>query len=96
MITREMIKNGFNNGLISLENEFDGCIGLCCRIGDNVFYFETDNKAMYYTKEKYLQTYTMEEIIDKLYDVLQDVEHAEVYGLDCEELGYYEGVLKSL
>ena len=58
--------------------------------------FETDNKAMYYTKEKYLQTYTMEEIIDKLYDVLQDVEHAEVNGLDCEELGYYEGVLKSL
>ena len=93
MITIEMIQNGFQNGSISIENEFNGCIGLCCRIADNAFYFETDNKAMYFTKEKYLQAYTMDEIIGKLYDVLQDVEHAEVYGLDCEELKYYELVL---
>ena len=57
-------------------------------------YIEVDNKMAYI--ESIERKKIREEIIDKLYDVLQDVEHAEVYGLDCEELGYYEGVLKSL
>ena len=39
MITREMIQNGFDNGSISIEDEFGGCISLCCRIADNAFYF---------------------------------------------------------
>ena len=34
MITKEMIRNGFKENLISLENEYGGCIGLCCRIGN--------------------------------------------------------------
>ena len=35
MITREMIRNGFESGTVSIEEEYAGCIGICCRIGDN-------------------------------------------------------------
>lgn len=39
MITRDMIKNGFENGTISIEEECFGCLGICCKIGDNAFTF---------------------------------------------------------
>ena len=39
MITKEMIKKGFENGIISIENDYAGCMGICCKIGDNAFYF---------------------------------------------------------
>lgn len=39
MITKEVIRNGFENGTISIEEEYAGCTGTCCRIGDNAFYF---------------------------------------------------------
>lgn len=38
MITREMIRNGFESGTVSIEEEYAGCIGICCKIGDNAFY----------------------------------------------------------
>lgn len=38
MITREMIKKGFENGIISIEDDYAGCMGICCKIGDNAFY----------------------------------------------------------
>ena len=39
MITRDMIKNGFENGTISIEEEYSGCLGICCKIGEMAFYF---------------------------------------------------------
>lgn len=39
MITRKMIKKGFENGIISIENDYAGCMGICCKIWDNAFYF---------------------------------------------------------
>ena len=39
MITREMIKKGFENGIISIEDDYAGCMGICCKIGENAFYF---------------------------------------------------------
>ena len=39
MITKEMIKKGFEQNIISIENECYGCINICCKIGDNAFYF---------------------------------------------------------
>ena len=35
MITREMIKKGFKNGIISIEDDYAGCMGICCKIGEN-------------------------------------------------------------
>ena len=92
MITREMIQNGFDNGSISIEDEFGGCISLCCRIADNAFYFSSieDENLM---AEEFLKSYTMNEIIDMIYDILKDVESAEENGIDSMELDYYEFVL---
>lgn len=92
MITKDMIKNGLKNGNISIEDEFGGCISLCCKIGDNAFYF-ADIEDEDLTAEEFLKFYTMNNIVDVLYNILNDVESAEEYGLDCEELKYYEAVL---
>lgn len=92
MITREMIKNGFEKNLISIENEYNGCVSLCCRIGGEAFYF-AGMKDEDLTAEEFLKSYTMNEIVDMLYDILKDVESAEENGIDCTELDYYESVL---
>lgn len=92
MITKEMIKNGFDNGSISIEDSFEGCISLCCRISDNAFYFAGMVDELL-TAEEYLNWYTMDEIIDILYNILKDAESAEEYGLGIEEWEYYKSVL---
>ena len=93
MITRDMIKNGFENGIISIEDDYAGCIGICCKIGDNAFYFlgsEDDN----ITKDEYWKSYTLNMTIDMIFDILKDSESAERHGLDDWKIGYYESVLK--
>lgn len=93
MITREMIKKGFKNGIISIEDGCIGCMGICCKIGDNAFYFlgsEDDN----ITKEDYWKSYTLDMTIDMIFNILKSAESAEENGLDDFEIGYYESVLK--
>lgn len=92
MITREMIQNGFKKGHMSIEDAFERCISLCCRIGDNAFYFAGMVSDL--TAKEYLEAYTMEEVVDRLYNILKDVESAEKNGLDCVELEYYESILE--
>ena len=92
MITREMIKNGFENNLISIEDEYNGCISLCCRIGDEAFYFVGMEDSDLSTDE-YWQSYTLEMTIDMLYDILKDIESAEENGLDEWEWYYYRDEL---
>ena len=36
MITKKTIKNGFEKGVISIEDDYAGCLGACCRIGDTL------------------------------------------------------------
>ena len=92
MITREMIKNGFENNLISIEDEYNGCISLCCRIGDEAFYFIGMEDSNLSTDE-YWKSYTLDETVDMIYEVLKSPEEAELNGLDDWEIGYYESVL---
>jgi hypothetical protein len=83
-ITREMIAEGFKNGTVSIEDDTSYCIGLCCRIGDNSFYFANiDDDTL--TAKEYLEKYSQEEIVDKLYDILKDEVTAEAHGLGREE-----------
>ena len=91
-MTREMIEAGFRNGIISIEDEYDGCISLCCRIGENSFYFASSEDADLAVAE-YWKTYTLDETIDMLFDILRTVESAEKYGLDDGEYEYYKTVL---
>ena len=92
MITREMIKKGFENGIISIENDYAGCLGICCKIGYNAFYF-LDSEDGSITKEKYWKTYTLDMTIDMIHNILKDSESAEGNGLDDWEIGYYELML---
>lgn len=89
IITREMIKNGFNTGKISITENFSGCIGVCCKIGDNAFYFV----GYLHDLNEYWKSYTLEETIDMIFNILKDKESAEKNGLDNMELYYYEAIL---
>lgn len=92
MITREMIKNGFENGTISIEEKYSECTGICCKIGKMAFYFlglEDEN----ITKEEYWKSYTLDMTIDMIYNILKDDKSAEENGLDDFEISYYESVL---
>lgn len=95
MITREMIKKGFENGIMSIEDDYAGCLGICCKIGDNAFYF-VGLEDCDLTKEEYWKSYTLDMTIDMIFNILKDVESAEENGLDCVELAYYELVLKEM
>lgn len=55
MITREMVKNGFELKKISIEIAYVGCIGICCRIYDNAFYFlwSAEENGIYETEFNY-------------------------------------------
>lgn len=95
MITREMIKKGFENGIISIEDDYGGCMGICCKIGDNAFYF-LGSQGNNITKEEYWKSYALDMTIDMIFDILKDSESAEENGLDDLEIEYYESVLKLL
>ena len=93
VITKDMIKIGFEKGIISIENEFAGCISLCCKIGDNAFYFvgmEDENL----TTTEYWKSYTLDMTIDMIYEILKDVKSAEDSGLDEGEWEYYKALLE--
>lgn len=92
MISKEMIKKGFKTGKMSIEDAFEGCIGLCCRIGDVAFYFASGEDAGLTAKE-FCSTYTSDAIANKLHEALKDKETAEEYGLDEDEYSYYESIL---
>lgn len=92
MITREMISNGFKNKVISIEDDYAGCLGICCKIGDIAFYFlgsEDEN----ITKEEYWKSYTLDMTIDMIFDILKDFESAKKTGLNDFEISYYESIL---
>ena len=61
MITRKMIENGFKNGKITIEDSYGGCLGICCKIGDNAFYFVGSDDNL-----------TKEEVKQKLYEIATD------------------------
>ena len=92
MITKEMIKKGFETGIVSIEESYAGCLGICYRIGDNAFYFVgSEDESL--TKEEYWKSYSLDMTVDLLFDILKSNSSAEENGLDCEELAYYKAVL---
>lgn len=54
MITKEIIVGGIRKGVISIEDEFGGCTNLCCKIGDNAFYFAEKEDEYLSVKEFFL------------------------------------------
>jgi hypothetical protein len=68
-------------------------MGLCCKIGDNAFYFAGE-EGEGYTAEEYLKEYTEDEIIDEIFGVLKDKQSAEENGLSEGEYELYELLLE--
>jgi hypothetical protein len=93
MITKKTIKAGLKNNLITLENEYAGCIGLCCRIGASAFYFGSPETDLL-TAEEYRQAHTLDEIVNEIYEVIHNEKTADENGLDEWEQPYYEEYLK--
>ena len=90
MITKEMIENGLREGFVSIEDEHSGCIGLCCRIGDEAFYFaEGENLSA----EDFSKNHTIDETKEMLHSILKTTESAEENGLTQEEWCYYKAIL---
>ena len=91
MITRKEIREGFEKGIISISSDVFGCLGVCCQIEANAFYFMKDPDI---TIEEYWREYTLEETIDMIEDILKSEKTAEENGIDECEYNYYETMLK--
>ncbi len=89
-ITRDMIKNGYNKGIISVidDGEMYGCFGVCCKIGDNAFYF--DSLQTEKSAEEYLNEKGIEDAIDEIFNALNETIKDEFE----DEYKYYYLVLK--
>lgn len=89
-ITKDMVVNGYKQGLIRLAI-VEYAVGVVCVIGDNWFYFGGD-LAEISTVEEYKKYVSEESLIKKIYDTL------EMFSEETEMLGdeylYYYWYLK--
>lgn len=95
-ITKEMIQRGLENGTVSIidaDGDY-GCIGVCCKIADNAFYF-LDAPDCNDSLEQYHKKYSMEDTVEQLFSVLKDKIAAASHGIWEEEWDYYSCVLDS-
>lgn len=90
MITLDMVKWGFNSGLINLILSPNGD-GIACSIGDNWFYFGGHTAEEYNDVESYKWDVCAEDIINEIYEVLEDFSND--IGFEDEYL-YYEYYLR--
>ena len=89
-ITKDMVVNGYKQGLIRLAI-VEYAVGVVCVIGDNWFYFGGD-LAEISTVEEYKKYVSEENIIQKIYDTLKMFsEKTEMFG---DEYLYYYWYLK--
>lgn len=95
-ITREMIKNGFENGIISIENDYGGCISICCKIGILAFYFQlTDFSDEELNIDEYKKKYSLDEIVENIYQTICDEKTARENGIYSDEWNYYKEELSN-
>lgn len=91
MITKELIRKGIELKVIRLEADPHGCNGrgTVCAIGEYWFYFGGET-AEELTPDEYQENVPMEEIIDEIFDVLEEFRKTEDF---AGEYGYYLSVL---
>ena len=92
MITLDMVKAGYEAGLINLVDgrRYSGD-GVVCSIGDNWFYFGGQTAEEYTDVEKYKSDIPKGDIIQSIFEVLEQFSTAD--GFEDEYL-YYESVLR--
>ena len=101
MITKEMIRNGFERRVVEIINADEKLGGVVCHIGirgmeywDGWLYFG-GQEAEDCTAAEYLACVPMEDIIDKIFDTLEDMrKHPNMFMFGLE-YALYEDVLRT-
>lgn len=91
ILTEKEIENGFKTYLININDSVYGCIGICCQIGENAFYF-LDDEDNSLSISNYWEIYSLEETVDMIWKILKNETTAEEHGICDYE--YYVDVLK--
>lgn len=92
-LTKKEIENGFKTYLININDSVYGCIGICCQIGENAFYF-LDSEEDSLSISNYWEIYSLEETVDMIWKILKNETTAEEHGIYDYEYEYYVDVLK--
>ena len=90
MITRKMVRNGYDRGIIELELSPNND-GIVARIGEYWFYFGGMAASIAESVDQYKKDIPRKSIIRNIGDTLKDFLHDE--GFD-DEYRYYEAILK--
>lgn len=91
MITREMIKTGYETGLVNLIVSPHGD-GIACAIGDNWFYFGGATAEEFPSVEEYKNAIPVDDIVSEIFSVL-DEDFKDSPEFEDEYL-YYESFLR--
>ena len=89
MITKEMIRLGIKERLITFEIDPNMEAGTVCRIGDSWFYFGGQT-AEEMNPDEFLKNVPDGDIIQEIYDVLNEFSK---YDETKDEYDYYESIL---
>lgn len=90
MITKEMIKLGYKQGIVELVSS-PNSDGIVCRIGDNWFYFGSFTAAEYESVEEYKRDIPTETIVNEILAVLEDFKNQPE---NKDEYDYYDAYLQ--
>ena len=91
IITKDMVINRYNQGLINLILSPNGD-GIVCQIGDNWFYFGGSTAEAYDKVAEYKEIMLTSDIITEIYDVLCEFKTE----FDEEYLYYYYYLMENL
>lgn len=90
MITKEMVSEGIHNGSVRFVADPNMEGGTVCKIGEYGFYFGGET-AEEMQPEDYLRAVPMDDIVNEVFDVLEDFRrYDETFG---DEYAYYEAYL---
>ena len=91
MITEEMIRAGYDAGVVTLLDAPTGGEAVC-KIGDYGFYFWNGDPEQFISRDVFLQRYSKEQIVHAIWMGLE--EFRELWSQFGPEYGYYEAVLR--
>ena len=91
MITEEMIRAGYDAGVVTLLDAPTGGEAVC-KIGDYWFYFWNGDPEQFISRDVFLQRYSKEQIVHAIWMGLE--EFRELWSQFGPEYVYYETVLR--
>lgn len=90
MITKRMVRDGIRNRSIRFVTDPNMKTGTVCQIGEHWIYFGGET-AEWMQPEDYLRAVSLEDIVNEVFDVLEDFRRSdETFG---DEYAYYEAYL---